>query len=112
MATVTIDRATVVRVFGQSDQGASVYEEVEIKSGKRKGETIRVYYTLWSKGREPFEFDESDVIEGITGNLSVSLDTYEDRETGETKYVARTTVNDAVVGAVDSGDPDDFDEEW
>lgn len=110
MAQVTIERAVVSRIFGRDDQGASVYEEKTIPSGKRKGETIKVFYTLWNKGREPFMFDEGDVIENISGELSVTLDSYEDKETGDTKYVARTTVNDAVCGSVSSAG-DDYDED-
>ena len=109
MAFATLKNVTVNRVFGQSDQGASVYESFEITSGKRKGETGRAYFTLWSKDREPFEFDEGDVIPEVSGRLSVTLREYE--KDGETKYTADATINDAVVkGSISSQDDEDEDE--
>lgn len=106
MATITIKDATVAKIFGQSYQGASVYEVIEITSGKRKGETFKRYYTLWSKGREPFEFDENDVVT-VTGEMSVQVEEYEDKNTGEVKHSAKVTVNDAVVLGSEGADHDD-----
>lgn len=106
MAFATLNNVVINRVFGANAQGASVYEEFEIKSGKRKGEKGRAYFTLWNKGGEPFEFDEGDVVPEVSGRLSVTLRDYE--KDGETKYSADATLNDVTYsGSSVDGDEDE-----
>ena len=109
MANATLNNVRVERIFGQDDQGAAVTEEIEITSGKRKGETFKRRWTLWSKGREPFEFDEGDILLTVTGELGTKISEWEDKKDGETRRTVDHTINDAVVtgASVTGGDEDE-----
>lgn len=102
--------ATVVRVFGKDDQGATVKTSKYMDSGKFKGETLDTYYTLWSKGREPFEFDQGDVVSHISGEVSANHNKYQNKD-GEEACNAQLVVNNAVVaGGVSEYEDEDEDE--
>lgn len=113
-ATINLENVTVDRIFGQAEQGVQVYDEITIERGKRKGEQIKIYYTAWSDGGEPWShpsgepLDEGDVVT-ISGSASAKIDEWDDKkevdENGDPlkRRRASIVVNDAFILDSDSG---------
>lgn len=113
-ATINLENVTVDRIFGKAEQGVQVYDEITIERGKRKGEQIKIFYTAWSDGGEPWSYfsgeplEEGDVV-NISGSASAQLDEWDDKkevdENGDPlkRRRASIVVNDAFIVDSDSG---------
>lgn len=112
-ATINLENVTVDRIFGKAEQGVQVYDEITIERGQRKGEQIKIYYTAWSDGGEPWSYpsgeplEEGDVVT-ISGSASAQLDEWDDKkevdENGDPlkRRRASIVVNDAFIVDSDS----------
>lgn len=86
MARVEIRNATVIQKLGEKGFLASTSFET------RAGDTITEYWTVWGYN----DVSEGDKVD-VDGLLSVRLDSWEDKETGEPKQAARAHVNNPQV---------------
>jgi len=82
MAKVEIADASVVRLLGSKGFVAST--SYELRNGDKKTE----YWTVWTTEKVTV----GDSV-GITGLISVRLDQFEDRKTGEQRQVAAAHIN-------------------
>ena len=87
MAKVKIDGAVVYRII----EGHGFVATTQAQT--RNGKTITEYWTVWSDARVAL----NDVVD-ITGDLSVRMDEYKDKN-GQTKQGAAGHINNAVVKA-------------
>ena len=90
MAKVSIESATVIRIIeGYGFVVASEYRTA-------KGDTGKEYFTVWTKEKHP----EGAVL-AISGDLSVRLEEYTDRE-GKLKNKAVAHINNAKAKEVEA----------
>lgn len=88
-----ISEGEVVRTFFEGK--GLTFKEVFTK---RDGTEGAAYFTAFFT--EPHGLSEGDKAT-FKGNISVTLDTYPDKETGETRYTAKATVNNTKAEDVD-----------
>jgi hypothetical protein len=84
MAQVKISNATVVYV---NPKGFTAKAQVKVL-----GEFRDEYYKVWTEQK----FEKGDVVE-VVGDLSVRIEDYKDKRTGEDKVAAAIHVNNPVI---------------
>lgn len=101
MAFIDINDAIVDSVFWNGT-AARIHEEFT----RNDGETGKSYFTVWTK--DGFPADEGDVV-NVRGSVSVKTKSYEDKNTGETRWSSEVNVNNARVEVVgEAGGNDEY----